>query len=84
MIKPTSRHYSNRYSNHTHPRAWMPNHLENTTMSNNNILEYVVIGNSVYAVREDGSEEFCAEYPTEAGAEKLAAKLNQQLIDGED
>ena len=45
------------------------------------IIEYIVIGNSVYAVHENGMEEFCAEYPTEEGAEKLAAALNQRLID---
>ena len=45
------------------------------------IIEYVVVGNSVYAVDENGTEEFCAEYSTEEGAEKLAATLNQRLID---
>ena len=45
------------------------------------IVEYVVVGNSVYAVHENGTEEFCAEYPTEEGAEKLAATLNARLDD---
>ena len=45
------------------------------------IIEYIVINNSVYAVHEDGTEEFCAEYPTAEGAEKLCAALNQRLID---
>ena len=45
------------------------------------IIEYVVVGNSVYAVHENGAEEFCAEYPTPEGAEKLAATLNARLDD---
>ena len=45
------------------------------------IIEYIVINNSVYAVHEDGTEEFCAEYPTAEGAEKLAATLNARLDD---
>ena len=45
------------------------------------IIEYIVINNSVYAVHEDGKEEFCAEYATAEGAEKLCAALNQRLID---
>ena len=45
------------------------------------IIEYIVINNSVYAVHEDGTEEFCAEYPTAEGAEKLAATLNERLDD---
>ena len=43
------------------------------------IIEYIVINNSVYAVYEDGTEEFCAEYATEEKAEKLAAILNERL-----
>ena len=45
------------------------------------IIEYIVIDTSVYAVYDDGREEFCAEYPTEEGAEKLAAVLNERLDD---
>ena len=45
------------------------------------IIEYVVVGNSVYAVHENGTEEFCAEYATEEKAEKLCAALNQRLIE---
>ena len=45
------------------------------------IVEYIVINNTVYAVHEDGTEKFCAEYPTAEGAEKLCAVLNQRLID---
>ena len=43
------------------------------------IIEYVVVGNSVYAVDENGTEGFCAECPTSEGAERLAARLNERL-----
>ena len=45
------------------------------------IIEYIVINNAVYAVHENGTEEFCAECPTAEGAEKLCAALNQRLIE---